>query len=127
MKARMGSKAVLSLITTGILAGFLNGFLGAGGGIVIVFALSKMFPEKSVDKNGEFATALCVMLPVSVLSAIIYSARGHMSLEGFGIFIIPAVIGGAVGGLLLGKLSSATVKRLFAALVVVSGIILIIR
>ncbi len=117
----------LKLAATGLFAGLLNGFLGAGGGIVVVIAVSRLFHPKSTDKNDAFATALCVMLPVSLLSAYIYARRGNMSLDGFGIFIIPAIIGGAVGGLLLGKLKAELVKRLFALLTAISGILLIVR
>ena len=111
----------------GLLAGTVNGLLGAGGGIIIIFALNKILGEKALDKNGAFATALCIMLPISILSVFIYSARGHVSMEGFGVFIIPALLGGAVGGLLLGKLKASFIKKLFAGLVIISGILLIVR
>lgn len=127
MNKRIPKGIAWKLALAGLCAGVVNGLLGAGGGIVVVFAIAKLLPEIASDKNGAFATALCVMLPTSVLSTIIYSSRGHMSLDGFGIFILPAVIGGAVGGFLLGKLGSSILNRLFAALIVVSGIILIIR
>ncbi len=125
IKISSGKAVVLCLC--GLLAGFLNGFLGAGGGIIIVFALSKLIYSEENDKNAAFATALCIMLPLSGVSAIIYAMRGNISFDGFGVFAIPAIIGGAVGGLLLGKLKSDYVKRLFAALMVVSGILLIVR
>ena len=111
----------------GLLAGTVNGLLGAGGGIIIIFALNKILGDKSLDKNGAFTAALCIMLPISVLSVFIYSSRGHVSMEGFGIFIIPALLGGAVGGLLLGRLKTTLVKKLFAGLIIVSGILLIVR
>ena len=127
MNKRIPRGVAWKLALAGLCAGIVNGLLGAGGGIIVVFAIARLLPEIASDKNGAFATALCVMLPVSVLSAIVYSSRGHMSLDGFGIFILPAVIGGAVGGFLLGKLGSSMLNRLFAALIAVSGIILIIR
>lgn len=127
MKKRIPRGAAVYLAAAGVLAGFVNGFLGAGGGIITALAITRLLPDVAEDKNGAFATALCVMLPVSVLSAVIYVSRGNMELEGFGVFIIPAVVGGAVGGLMLGKLKSSVVKRMFASLVAVSGIILILR
>lgn len=127
MKYFKASRISLLLLLTGLAAGFVNGLLGAGGGIIIVFALSRIFPQMADDKNGAFAAALCVMLPISVLSCAVYASRGSMSSEGFGIFILPALIGGALGGILLGKINSAFLKKLFSALVAVSGIILIVR
>ena len=118
---------VLKLILIGFAAGVANGLLGAGGGTVIVFGIAKVLGDSLRDGNDVFATALCVMLPVSAVSCIIYILRGHISTQGFGAFAIPALIGGAVGGLLLGKVKESWVKRLFAVLVVISGILLIIR
>ncbi len=126
MQIMQKSKMPLALLGVGLLSGFLNGLLGAGGGIIVVLAVNKLF-NVGEDKNAAFATALCVMLPVSLLSAAMYAARGSMNMTGFGVFIIPAILGGALGGFLLGKLRAVFVKRLFAALVVVSGILLIVR
>ena len=117
----------IKLSLAGLLAGTVNGLLGAGGGIIIIYALNKIIGEKELDKNGAFATALCIMLPISVLSVLIYSSRGHISMEGFGVFLHPAVIGGALGGVLLGKLKTAFLKKLFAGLVIISGILLLVR
>ncbi len=114
------------LLGVGVLSGFINGLLGAGGGIIVVLAVNKLF-NVGEDKNAAFATALCVMLPVSLLSVAMYSARGSMDMSGFGVFVIPAIVGGALGGFLLGKLRAVFVKRMFAALVVVSGILLVVR
>ncbi len=122
-----GRTDVLKLLLVGLLAGAVNGLLGAGGGIIVVIGVSKIFGRHMSDKNDAFTMALCVMLPVSVLSCTIYALRGNMRLDGFGIFIIPALIGGAVGGFLLGRLRTRFVKRLFAGLVVISGVLLIVR
>ncbi len=117
----------VKLSLAGLLAGVINGLLGAGGGIIIIYALNNIVGEKELDKNGAFATALCIMLPISLLSVLIYSSRGHVSMEGFGVFLIPAIIGGALGGVLLGKLKASFVKKLFAGLVIVSGVLLLVR
>jgi uncharacterized membrane protein YfcA len=117
----------LKLILAGVLAGFANGLLGAGGGIVAVVALTRLMGDSFENKNDIFATALCVMLPLSALSTIIYLWGGHMSLEGMGALIPPAVLGGIVGGVLLGRLDTRVVKRLFSAIMALSGILLIVR
>lgn len=115
------------LILVGFAAGIANGLLGAGGGTVIVFGISKVLGDALTDGNDVFATALCVMLPVSAASSVIYAMSGHITTQGFGAFALPAIIGGAVGGLLLGKLRASWVKKLFAVLVIISGILLIMR
>jgi uncharacterized membrane protein YfcA len=118
---------VMGLLGLGLAAGVTNGLLGAGGGTVIIYGIESMLKSREQNGNDVFATALCVMLPISVVSCFIYAARGHIRAEGFGLFVLPAIIGGAVGGLLLGKIRSSAVKKLFAVLVVISGILLIVR
>ena len=127
MKANMARNVIIKLILTGFAAGLANGLLGAGGGIIIVFAISRILPDVSKNASEAFLMALCVMLPISVLSCFIYYARGHMSLDGIGIFIIPAVLGGVLGGFMLGRLKADIVKKLFAVLTVISGMILVVR
>ncbi len=119
--------APAKLLLAGFAAGIMNGLLGAGGGIITVFALTRIYKEKMAEKNDVFAHALCVMLPLSLLSCALYLARGSFSTDGFGVFVLPAVLGGAIGGLLLDKLRGDVLRRLFAALVIVSGILLIVR
>ncbi|MBR2388603.1 MAG: TSUP family transporter [Clostridia bacterium] len=123
MKFFKASTILLAL--GGILAGFVNGLLGAGGGIIIVFVLSKLIKEG--DSRDIFANALCVMLPLSIVSCTVYVLNGSTSFGGFSIFIIPAILGGLLGGFLLCKINTFFLKKLFAALVAISGVLLFFR
>lgn len=116
----------LPLLAVGILAGFLNGLLGAGGGIVIVFGLNKLLGGRLKDKRSVYASAIAVILPLSVLTAVQYFHRGSLELNAFAPLILPAVAGGALGGLLLRRLSPRFLSRLFAAVVLISGIVLVV-
>ena len=117
----------LLLAFFGFLAGFANGLLGAGGGIVIVLALTKLMTETELEHRDLYANALCVMLPISALSCARYALAGNFSAEGFGVYVLPAIGGGLVGGLLLSRLNAPILKKLFGALVIWSGILLIVR
>lgn len=119
--------APILLIAAGLLAGFLNGLLGAGGGIPVVFFLSWFLGEALQDRRDLYANALCVMLPISTVSCIQYAFAGNVQTDGFGVYAIPAIIGGIVGGILLGRLRASVLKKLFGALVIYSGILLVIR
>ncbi len=116
----------LTLLAVGICAGFLNGLLGAGGGIVIVFGLNRLLGSNLEDKRSVYATAIAVILPLSVLTAIQYFRRGSLELNAFAPLILPAVAGGVLGGLLLRRLSPRFLSRLFAAVVLISGIVLVV-
>ena len=116
---------ILPLFAIGLCAGFLNGLLGAGGGIVLVFGLRKLLKGRLKDPRSIYPTAIAVMLPLSLLSEWQYARAGSLDLSGFGWLIPPAVAGGALGALLLRRLSVKALSRLFAAVVLISGLMLV--
>lgn len=118
-------RLVLPLLGIGLLAGFLNGLLGAGGGIAVVMGLRALFGKKGADPRSFYATAIAVMLPLSALTVWQYATGGHLpSLSLWGI-VLPAAAGGATGAFLLRHIAPQILNRIFAAIVVLSGIILV--
>ena len=118
---------VLLPVAAGFLAGMTNGLLGAGGGIIAVFALSRMLRSTELDRRDIYANALCMMLPISAVSCVRYALAGHLVTDRFGAYAIPAIAGGLAGGILLGRLGDTALKRLFGLLVIWSGVLLILR
>ena len=124
-------KRVLVLALGGMAAGFVNGLLGAGGGIVLVIVLSALLPRDKEGARSVYANALLVMLPLSCLTLFNYVKGG--ALEGVAEkaigndLVLGAVIGGVVGGLLLGRVKGRMLSRLFALLTIVSGIMMLTR
>ena len=116
----------LPVAALGLAAGFLNGLLGAGGGIVLVFGLRRLFSKKVRDGRSFYASAIAVMLPLSLLSAWQYRKAGHLPSLSLGTLLFPAILGGACGALLLRRLKPHALSRIFAAVVLCSGILLVI-
>lgn len=113
----------LRVILLGILAifaGIVNGFLGTGGGIVLMFALSLIPNSDDTSTRDRFATVIAVILPLSLVSVLTYGKS--VDLSAASPYIVPGIIGGVAGALLLDKLSVKIVKRLFAAMVIWAGI-----
>jgi uncharacterized membrane protein YfcA len=111
----------LPVLALGGIAGFLNGLLGAAGGILLVAGLTRRM------KNGHspFPTALAVMLPLSALTLWRYHTLGHLNaLPSFG-FPIVALLGGALGAFLLRLLKPRILQRIFSAITLLSGILLL--
>ena len=111
----------------GVTVGMTNGLLGAGGGIIAVWALRAALKDAIEDERDVLANALCITLPISALSCLSYALHGNLKINGIGLYVIPAILGGALGGVLLGRIKATSAGRLFATLVVVSGVLLIIR
>ena len=126
-RRKEGGSVAGYLLLSGFFAGLINGLLGAGGGILVVFALSALLGAEGEDRRDLYANALCVMLPISALSCLRYAAAGNLPTKGFGLYALPAIAGGVVGGILLGRVNGVWLKRLFGALVIWSGILLMIR
>ena len=124
-QAKLASKRRL-LLMGGLAAGFLNGLLGAGGGIVIVWILEQVLRDVTRDARDVFANALAVMLPVSAMSTVSYAISGGLPQGNIARFLLPAVLGGLLGAFLLDRISTRAVKRLFCLLVILSGILLIV-
>lgn len=120
------TRSVLKLILIGACAGFINGLLGSGGGILVVFGMTPLIADAD-GKRDVFANALAVMIPISLVSAITYASAGRIDIGEFGIYVLPAAIGGVIGAVLLDKLKVGFLRRLFAILVIWSGVYLITR
>ena len=114
---------LIALLFCGFAAGFCNGLLGAGGGVLLVLAEGALFGKTAVNGRRFFTTALSVMLPLSGLSAWQYAAAG-MRFSPAVWPLVGAAIGGIAGALLLWRLSTAALRRIFAAVLLVSGVLL---
>lgn len=127
-KTRLGNNGKLILLGLGgLLGGIANGLLGAGGGIVMTFALETAFTDEELPRRDLFANVIAAALPITALSAVIYGLRGDIKVNSFGEFVIPAVIGGLVGALLLDRIKTSLIKRIFALIVIWSGIYMILK
>lgn len=129
MKIRIGEKALSTALLTvlaGIGAGFLNGLLGAGGGIILTLAFAALLPRNvgaAEATRDRFAAAVCVMFPVSLLTVFFYARSGNvLPAEELPWLLLPAAAGGAAGAFFMDRLDAAWLRVLFAALLVVSGV-----
>ncbi|MBQ8229721.1 MAG: sulfite exporter TauE/SafE family protein [Clostridia bacterium] len=104
-------------ITCGAVVGAANSLFGGGGGMIAVPMLAKT----GMDNKRAHATAILLILPVSLLSFILYAVKGFYEPS----VLIPTALGVTAGGLvgakLLGKLPEKTVNLIFAALQLAAG------
>ena len=75
-----------------------------------------------LDAKESHATAILVILPISLMSAIVYLAGGHV--DGFSLTYagLGIVIGGALGAKLLSKLNGVFIRILFALVMTAVGL-----
>lgn len=111
------NKCLLALLSA--VAGFVNGFLGGGGGVIVVAVLLSVM---QLHQKYSQATALLVILPLTVVSAIVYLINGSVKWEPTLWVTLGVVAGGVVGALLLSKINGNTSKLIFALILVAGGI-----
>ena len=124
MKKKLESTA---LVIASSLSGFCNAIIGAGGGILLTLALLRFARDKITERRDVYINAQAAMIPGCAISCLIYSSNGSLDTMGFSIYAIPAALGGIIGSLLLTKIKNIWISRLFAFLVIWSGVRMILR
>jgi hypothetical protein len=112
-------KGKVKMGAAGILAGFINGLLGSGGGVLIVLYLTIF--AKTGRKDSQ-ATAIAVILPLAVLSSIIYARGGYVAWSHLWKVSVGGVAGAILGAVLLNRLKPKFIKKLFAVFLVIAGV-----
>jgi len=107
----------------GILAGFICGLFSAGGGLILVPALTHMLDIE--DKKAR-ATTVFSILPMVIISSIIYFKNNLIDWK-IAIYCgLGGIIGGAVGAIMLKKLSVKVLKITFIVFLIYTSVKFII-
>lgn len=110
----MDTQTILILIAIGMSAGMLSGFVGIGGGVIIVPMLLVAFNMSQLQAQGT--SLFVLLLPVGILAVHNYWKTGNINWT-FGVIIaISFVIGGYFGSKLALRISPAIVKLVFGVL-----------
>lgn len=121
-------RSIVIFVLICIAAGFINGLLGAGGGILLVWAFSACIHDPKGDAvRDTFAATLAAVVPITALSSFLYSSTSLPDTAEMAPLILPAMVGGVIGALLLGKIPTTLLKKIFAVLVLYSGISMVLR
>ena len=100
----------------GALGGFLNGLLGAGGGLVLLLFLKNKLPA-----HKAHATALAVMLPLSAASALIYAGSAEVRPNALVWLTLGGMAGGYTGARMLKKIKPRHLGRILGTLLIFSA------
>lgn len=107
----MTMQEVVVLVGIGLIAGLLSGFVGVGGGIVIVPGL--VYALGFTQHQAQGTSLFVLAMPVVALAVLNYAKSGNVHWK-FGIIIASTfVIGGYLGSKLSLKLPESWVKISF--------------
>ena len=116
---------------TGIFAGFLAGYLGIGGGLVLVPALSWIFSRDpataEIAVQMAVATSLATMLFSSFSSVLAHHRRGAILWVVVKLLVPGLVTGALIGTIIADRISSATLGQVFGVFALLVGLQLLRR
>lgn len=117
----MGKKKTswLAPVLAGGAAGIANGFFGGGGGMILVPLLVR---KCGLSQRQAFATSVAVILPLCILSSVIYWFRGGLDLMTALPYLAGGFVGGWVGGKVFKKVNMVWLRRAFALLILYGGV-----
>ena len=117
------------LVLAGVIAGFLAGVFGIGGGAVIVPVLYQIFGLLHVDETVRMhlavGSSLAIIVPTSLRSLLSHHRRGAVDLDLLKSFLVPIPLGSVAASLAAASISSAGLRATFAAIAVIFGLKLI--
>lgn len=110
----MDTQTIIILVVIGILAGILSGFVGVGGGVIIVPAL--MYALSMSQHEAQGTSLFILLLPVGILAVNNYWRTGNVNWK-FGLIVaMTFVIGGYIGSKIALRISPAIVKLVFGVI-----------
>jgi len=118
MSQRLPRLAVIATV-----AGAFSGLFGVGGGAIIVPLLVLWINYEEREATGTSLAAICV---IALAAAAVHGLLGNADLLKGLLVGVPAVGGVLAGTWLQQRISTRVIAGLFAALLVVSSVLLIL-
>ena len=113
------------LALIGLVAGFMSGLFGVGGGILLVPALMLLV---SFDPRTAAGTSLAAIVPMSIVGVISYAINDSVDVVAAVLLAAGAIVGAQVGTHLLSRLPRRALRWAFIVflLVVIVSLFLVI-
>lgn len=102
------------------MAGLLGGLFGVGGGIIVIPALVYILGMTQHQAQGT--SVAFMLLPVGLLAFINYYKAGYINIKYAAILAIAFFIGAYFGSKIALNLSNDSLRKIFAVLVIITGI-----
>ena len=115
---------IMMYIGLGLLAGVCSGFLGIGGGTIIIPILVYCFGLTQHQAQG---TTLALMVPpIGILAALKYYYEGNVNIQIAALVCLGFVFGGLIGAHLVTPVPEPVLKKVFGVFLIGVAIKMII-
>ena len=121
----MDMTSLITLLLIGMAAGLLSGFIGIGGGLIIVPALIYFMGLSQMAAQG---TSLALMLPpIGALAVMNYWKAGAVDVRAASVMVVAFVAGGYFGSRLALAIDPLKVRLAFGMVMLLVAIRIIIQ
>lgn len=107
-------------VILGLAAGILSGFVGIGGGVIIVPALVFLFGFTQQQAQGT--TLALLVPPIGFLAAWTYYKEGFVDIKVAAFIAAGFIIGSLFGARFATGFSNAALEKIFGAIIVLIGL-----
>lgn len=108
----------------GAVVGFLSGYLGLGGGFIVVPVLQGVFGFSMKESSGTSLVSVALFaLPAFVAHAVL----GHIAWVAGLLLIAGSVVGAKLGAMILKHVNDRMLTGMFGVVLVIAGVIMVAR
>lgn len=108
----------ITTFLSGIAIGITNMLFGSGGGIIAVPILKKV----GLTQKEAQANAIAVILPLTIITLIIYFKQGNVNLSEIKYLFPTAALGAIAGALIFKKLANNFLTVVFSLFMIWAGV-----
>ncbi|HEY49392.1 MAG TPA: sulfite exporter TauE/SafE family protein [Dehalococcoidia bacterium] len=102
----------------------LAGFLGIGGGIILVPVITGLL---WLDQHKAHGTSLAIIIPIAIAGTVVYALRGQVSWSLVATIGSGSVIGVILGAKLMMKIPPHRLQQVFGLYAIAIAILLLQR
>lgn len=110
--------SIIILLVIGCIVGFLAGFFGVGGGVILVPVLLFFFATQNIDAkiitHLAMGTSLFIVIFASFSSALKHKKQGNVFWKGVLFIGISSIISAAIGTIIAASIPGEVLRKFFA-------------
>ncbi len=111
-------------ILLGILVGGLSGFIGVGGGVLVIPSLVLFFGFS--QKMAQGTSLAMLLLPVGIFAVMEYYKHGNINIQVAMFLAIGYLVGAYFGSLFTNHFSNEMMKKIFAIIMLLISLKLLL-
>jgi hypothetical protein len=109
----------VKLVLIGLFTGICNGLFGSGGGTILV---PGMVFVMGLKEHKAHATAIMVILPLTILSTIVYYRSSYIDWPTTLRVVSGGIAGSLIGAKLLNRIPASVLRKAFGIFMIITAV-----